>query len=418
MRSVYCDNCETTNGTFSACGTCKTVTYCSKKCQKGHWAFHRLFCGGKSDKMYVSRPSKDTCQTSLVASEDILPGTVLADIEPDVYLFRLPQEALKPFSEAQRRALCPEPGTCYSRFKTPEEDETRAVSELADILLEKYPQMTARIIGRARRLRYLPETATDYQVLCEHVRTYVFNVEALTNTIGLCYDDFIGRINHSCDPNATWVALPNRVVVSAIKPIARGEEVTISYIPVVYGFSKDSAAICRVQVKEACGFVCNCPVHSKDTTTLPVFPNYRVKNVNDALKLQNSMVGRISSLHPVEQMTISTILLTFCRINWDKKETSDLFMWATMVMWDLCQNNPKNATFMRRAWLNMIKLFCLRQDVATTLYMVEQFSDWVRMNFNVPGLDKQILELESITFQGPLVANKVFKSVLLLFEKM
>eukprot|EP00122_Pirum_gemmata_P007709 Pgem_evm1s7086 len=46
--SYICTNVQTTCTNlvtaFSSCSGCQTVHYCSKKCQKDHWPFHKKVC--------------------------------------------------------------------------------------------------------------------------------------------------------------------------------------------------------------------------------------------------------------------------------------------------------------------------------------------------------------------------------------
>ena len=48
-----CANCavvEEEVGNHKMCGFCKVVPYCSRACQKGHWAVHKGACKGKRKK--------------------------------------------------------------------------------------------------------------------------------------------------------------------------------------------------------------------------------------------------------------------------------------------------------------------------------------------------------------------------------
>ncbi|KAH8107391.1 hypothetical protein DFH11DRAFT_1711684, partial [Phellopilus nigrolimitatus] len=65
----------------------------------------------------------------------------------------------------------------------------------------------------------------------------------------------ISRINHSCSPNAVW-AFDSRALwaeIRATRPIAIGEEITISYIP-----PTDSRAERQQTLKDKYGFTCHC----------------------------------------------------------------------------------------------------------------------------------------------------------------
>lgn len=42
MENIICENCE--NLSYSCCGKCKIVNYCSSQCQKKNWSIHKKFC--------------------------------------------------------------------------------------------------------------------------------------------------------------------------------------------------------------------------------------------------------------------------------------------------------------------------------------------------------------------------------------
>jgi hypothetical protein len=48
--------------------------------------------------------------------------------------------------------------------------------------------------------------------------------------VGLCFDPTLARANHSCRPNAVIEFAGRQVSLIALRPIAKGEEVCISYI--------------------------------------------------------------------------------------------------------------------------------------------------------------------------------------------
>ncbi|KAF5350129.1 hypothetical protein D9756_009122 [Leucocoprinus leucothites] len=73
----------------------------------------------------------------------------------------------------------------------------------------------------------------------------------------------LSRCNHSCDPNAVWSwdSSTLMLTLTALRPIAPGEEITISYI----SLSGNHAAQ-RAQLKALCGFDCTC-----EECTLPSY---------------------------------------------------------------------------------------------------------------------------------------------------
>ncbi|KAJ3561643.1 hypothetical protein NP233_g10068 [Leucocoprinus birnbaumii] len=81
----------------------------------------------------------------------------------------------------------------------------------------------------------------------------------------------LSRCNHSCDPNAVWSwdASTLMLTLTALRPIAPGEEITISYI----SLSGNHAAQ-REQLKAICGFDCTC-----EECTLPSYVAVNTKSV-------------------------------------------------------------------------------------------------------------------------------------------
>jgi hypothetical protein len=65
----------------------------------------------------------------------------------------------------------------------------------------------------------------------------------------------ISRINHSCAPNALfrWNEEMFAAEVRALRPIARGEEVTMCYVPELEGYASRQA-----RLRDAYGFTCTC----------------------------------------------------------------------------------------------------------------------------------------------------------------
>lgn len=71
MISRHCSTCDapaTAEYPLEACGACKKVAYCSKKCQKAHWIVHKPVCRATITR--VSQPS---------ASEHVLEGESIKD---------------------------------------------------------------------------------------------------------------------------------------------------------------------------------------------------------------------------------------------------------------------------------------------------------------------------------------------------
>lgn len=76
-----------------------------------------------------------------------------------------------------------------------------------------------------------------------------------TGRFGSGIFDDATRINHSCQPNAahTWNPHLERQVVHALRDIAKGEEITMTYVRPL-----QATSVRQAQLRETYGFVCNC----------------------------------------------------------------------------------------------------------------------------------------------------------------
>ena len=77
------------------------------------------------------------------------------------------------------------------------------------------------------------------------------------------------RLNHSCQPNCTYHFLgDNSIIVSAISPVMKGEELTLSYCPVIY---EDLPSRLKY-LKYHFDFNCQCERCLSPDTSSPEFP--------------------------------------------------------------------------------------------------------------------------------------------------
>lgn len=90
---------------------------------------------------------------------------------------------------------------------------------------------------------------------CVNVNAYGVTTPSQPNkSIGFCLLPVAGLlINHSCDPNAHYVFKRGAMEYRALKDIASGEEVTVSYVDVIEGTGKRRAIL--LQSKH---FICHC----------------------------------------------------------------------------------------------------------------------------------------------------------------
>lgn len=352
-----------------ACSQCHGVFYCSKKCQSLHWtAHHSYVCAGKPNcKMRVS--VFENFETGLVATEDVSANVVLYDGPPDVYLFVLPHAEYTP--RFIQDFLCPVGSHTTVWEGNEHADPDNNIVQLAWVLLNTKPNLCKRILGRAK-MRSMPPlkfdpwpifkrlpalttmiTRQEFYLLCSHVMSYSFNVDTTDNCIGLMYDDFIGRINHACDPNAVWTTLPNRMIVSTTRPISKGEEITISYQLTYCGFGADS--------RDVAGFMCTCTAHN---THLPKPMFIAINSTKGAFAIQKWTEKNPQT--SLDMLAITSACDSFFRdksVDFNTEKLVSLYGWVANNMWNICRVVPKNFPRLCNAWCKMLKFCLLSGDI-------------------------------------------------------
>jgi hypothetical protein len=114
----------------------------------------------------------------------------------------------------------------------------------------------------------------------------IFRTNAYNTGTGFGLFPKIARINHSCRPNAAyyWHEGIGKRIIYATHPIAEGEEITVSYIPLTIPQSERQNRLNRY------GFTCTCPVCSLPTPYLALSDTRRT-DINDALTAFQSQLN-------------------------------------------------------------------------------------------------------------------------------
>lgn len=113
----------------------------------------------------------------------------------------------------------------------------------------------------------------------------------LSETLGNAIFDTASKINHSCDPNCIYWILPYehkgkirpKIYVKAVKPIEKGEEITISYIPQKYLLLDPVSRYNFILTNR--GFSCQCEECSNIDNNVIYFPDNKI--VNDISEVSN-----------------------------------------------------------------------------------------------------------------------------------
>jgi hypothetical protein len=145
---------------------------------------------------------------------------------------------------------------------------------------ERYPGMVLQARAACQFAKFSPNGALELAVgvLCRVGCTfsvyhgYIFiiaqmstNAFRATSTgndpVGLCFEPVIAVANHSCIPNAVIVFDGRKIMLRALDPIKKDEQVFISYVD---GTQRRETR--QAELKEAYFFTCNCEKCAKDET--------------------------------------------------------------------------------------------------------------------------------------------------------
>jgi hypothetical protein len=263
----------------------------------------------------------------------------------------------------------------------------------------------------------------------------------------MCYDDFLGRLNHSCNPNTIWCALPNRFVLSSTKEIPAGSEITMTYIPSLYGIADDNRLI---EDCKAMGFECKCDAHSESSgsgssssgrgsssgvaTKIPknisLLLSSDIKTRHQAMSLLSWAQVRTESDHldDVTLMTITTRLLRFYRGNWKNEEADDaqdlvsIFTWAASArsLVTLCEreDGTKNTKIihqqLRRSFLYILFASLMNaKESELNETLIKEFiiiHNWINNTFGT-NIAQDMFKFEAYAFRGPDNARLLFFSL-------
>ncbi|GMP66928.1 hypothetical protein CsSME_00027085 [Camellia sinensis var. sinensis] len=235
---------------ISCPGGCRESYYCSKLCAEADWdLFHSLLCTGARSKslnkealLKFIQHANETNDIFLLAAK-VVSFTILrykksktANLEKegkcttDSCNLSLLLEAWKPISMGYKRRwweciALPDDVDCH--------EETSFRMQIKELAFMKEAEITTRPV--------LDALGDDYSVCCE----------------GTAFFPLQSCMNHSCHPNAKAFKREEdrdgQATIIALRPISKGEEVTISYIEEDLPFEERQALLADY------GFRCKCP---------------------------------------------------------------------------------------------------------------------------------------------------------------
>ncbi|KAK9484537.1 hypothetical protein V1527DRAFT_442927 [Lipomyces starkeyi] len=171
-----------------SCGKCRSTYYCSQECQLQDWkAYHKREC-----KILASLARK-------------VPPS------PVVLLMRILMMD----------------GDNRDRFYKAMENLMSHIDDRGK--MEDFPTLVLMSKGA----KEYSGTKLSLDAVVEMLCTVMTNSASIPNpsydTVGMMFDSVISLINHSCDPNAVLVFNKNVLLIRAVRPIKKGEEILITY---------------------------------------------------------------------------------------------------------------------------------------------------------------------------------------------
>ncbi|KAI0042507.1 SET domain-containing protein [Auriscalpium vulgare] len=161
------------------------------------------------------------------------------------------------------------------------------------------PPKTRRLffaLHRGPHAAQSPETAIT--------KTNAFRINRIPGCIGPCSGIFndISRINHSCMPNAMYYWIPESLTgeVRALRRIAPGEEITISYLELSASYEER-----REDLRERYGFACTCT-----SCSLPLEERF----VDDSIREETGLFAGVDvHVSSANALRITKSVLCFAR---------------------------------------------------------------------------------------------------------
>lgn len=211
--SGICGNDPCMNVSKGLCGTCKSISFCSKKCQQDAWAKHKYMCS----KTIQVKPSQHGGM-GVFAKQSFKIGDELIRDKPLII----------------HDALYDDSNAVNALFKNCDIAKQQIWTELSDC--------------------HSPDNPTPETIY----KTNAIPLGATNSGIHITRSGLFARtcrLNHSCTPNARyiWNATLQCELVFAQRPIEKGEEITVNYIDAY--LSKQQR---QQRLQESFNFTCNC----------------------------------------------------------------------------------------------------------------------------------------------------------------
>ncbi|KAL5209790.1 hypothetical protein ABZP36_005413 [Zizania latifolia] len=251
-----CDNCFSSRN-LRKCSVCRVACYCGRDCQVEEWKLHQLECRAMA-----------ALTVALTEEEKKKLTPTLIRLMVRLVLRR----------KLQNEQAIPSSGT--DNYNLVDALESH-ISEVDKNQLELYAQM-ANLVQRI-----LPSLELDLKEIAHTFSKIACNVFTICDPqlrpLGTGLYLVISTINHSCVPNAVVIFEGRTAYVRAVQPIAKNEEVSISYIETA------ATTVKRQDYLKPYYFTCTCPRCVKDSEEDALLEGYRCKDQKcDGFLMPNS----------------------------------------------------------------------------------------------------------------------------------
>lgn len=236
---AFCFTCLKRNQCFISCSQCTDAVFCSEDCLNRN-NIHKMSCGASFHRM--SMDMRLSLLSLLVAINTIPNVKDLMDfVEDNLKLdpYAVPTSVL---DSRARYAIFLK----LNRIKTPL-NTLRAYQIYTSLLA--IPSINA-VFDSSRKLRFLMHLVVHHMV--------VHKSNGFNDVVGSQFDIasvacVLSLVNHSCAPNLFNFAVNNQEVCVTVRPIKKGEQLSIAYCAQGETTSRRQAAL-----KDKFGFTCNC----------------------------------------------------------------------------------------------------------------------------------------------------------------
>ena len=207
VNHTTCDNCLKEGDNFPFCSLCKSVNYCSKKCQKNDWSKHKMICKNISKQINQSNekemfdkimkefkywinlnlPSFELIVSQYLHAKDDLVINHVLDVKikllPEIFRFQVISADIKVFSALNELDL--------QNLNT-QLDKIGQTYRIGCAIIVSCNLITNNIITT---LLIDMDKSQDYKLAIKEKQTYINNINNETGNVYSDYDIISGTIN-------------------------------------------------------------------------------------------------------------------------------------------------------------------------------------------------------------------------------